>query len=79
VATDQATPDKRPKSADAASPGNAQGVPVPLEDAMEDTSEERPAVEGVHAAPQSAQEQHTDELPAAGDYKELGDRPRDRD
>jgi hypothetical protein len=54
-----------------ATPGDAQGVPVPHEDALPGSSEEYPAVQGVYTFPQTAAEQETDELPAAGDHRDL--------
>jgi hypothetical protein len=71
MSTDEPTDDEHPKSARSVTPGNAQGVPVPHQDAAEGTSEEYLAVEGVRTVPQSEENQHNDEPPAAGDYKDL--------
>jgi hypothetical protein len=69
--TDEVKDEDQAQSADSATPGNAHGVPVPHEDAAESTSEEYPAVDGVYTFPETAQEQETDDLPAAGDHKDM--------
>jgi hypothetical protein len=51
-------------------PGNAQGVPVPHEQAMEGTSETISAVEDASAVLPSATDQDDDQ-PAAGDFRDL--------
>jgi hypothetical protein len=70
MSTDHTKDEERSESGPV-TPGNAQGVPVPHEDAMEGTSETYPAVEGVYTFPQTVAEQATDELPAAGDHRDL--------
>jgi hypothetical protein len=52
-------------------PGDAQGVAVPHTDAAPGTSEEFPVKEGVHTFPATAQEQGEDQVPAAGDHRDL--------
>jgi hypothetical protein len=61
---------QRPKKG-ATTPGDAQNVPVPNEHAAEGTSEEFAAVQGVHTFPETAAEQDRDDLPAAGDHRDL--------
>jgi hypothetical protein len=55
--TDEAKDEDQPKPAGPVTPGDAQGVPVPHEDAVEGTSEQSPAVDGVYTFPQTAEEQ----------------------
>jgi hypothetical protein len=71
MATDQAKDTEQPTSESPRTPGNAQGVPVPHEDALEGSSEEYTAVEGVRTFPQSSGEQQGDDVPAAGDHRDL--------
>ena len=52
-------------------PGDAQGVPVPNEDAVPGSSETFTAAEGTLTFPDTADEQGDDELPAAGDHHDL--------
>ena len=52
-------------------PGDAQGVPVAHEQAVEGSSEEFTFAEGMHVPPTSASEEETDHSPAAGDFKSL--------
>jgi hypothetical protein len=65
-----ATQDQQP-SEKSTTAGNAQGVPVPHEQAAEGTSEEFAAVDGVYVVPTSDPDQSGDEQPAAGDFKDL--------
>ncbi|HTW21468.1 MAG TPA: hypothetical protein VME70_14815 [Mycobacteriales bacterium] len=51
-------------------PGNAQGVIVPHEHALEGSSEDFAKVDGVYVFPESVEEQD-DPHPRSGDYKEL--------
>lgn len=69
--TDETKDTKEQQPAGPATPGDAQGVPVPHEQALQGSSEEYPAVEGVYTFPQTAAEQEPDDLPAAGDHRDL--------
>jgi hypothetical protein len=73
VPTDEPNDAEEQQSAEpsTATPGDAQGVPVPHEHALPGSSEEYPAVQGVYTFPQTAAEQETDDLPAAGDHRDL--------
>jgi hypothetical protein len=61
---------ERPEQDSEPTAGDAQGVPVPHEQAAEGTSETFSAIEGVSAElPSTANDE--DDLPAAGDFKDL--------
>jgi hypothetical protein len=60
-------PDDDRTADERATPGDAQGVPVPHDEALEGSSEEYDKVEGVNPAAATAE----DDPPLAGDHKSL--------
>jgi hypothetical protein len=64
-------PDINNKDRKQSSPGNAQTVPVPHDQALEGSSEKFGAVEGESTTPRPAGEATESDLPTAGDFKSL--------